>query len=99
MIAWILVALFFALACFAGALWFVEREKLASYKRIGQWYEHRVEELENETRQLAMQVVQSTGHPGIAMPLQEPEPYYEYASDPSGIVVERLDPRDLPLGQ
>lgn len=95
----ILLAVVFAAACFGYSLWLVEREKLSSYKRVGTWYEKRVAELENENRQLASQIVEGLGRPAIAMPLPEPLPDYEYASDPSGIIVERLDPRDVPLGQ
>lgn len=71
------------------------QERLDSYKRVGTWYETRVAELEDETRNLAMQIVSSTGAPAVAMPRWPDEPPGEYASDPTGLIRERLDPRDV----
>jgi hypothetical protein len=68
--------------------------ELDSYKRVGTWYEHRVEELESETRQLAEQIVASGQVVRPAMPLPPEEFAYEYRTDPTGIVVERVDPRE-----
>lgn len=92
----ILAATFFASTCFFASQTLVWRERLASYKRIGKWYEHRVEELENETRQLAEQVLASGAVVRHAMPVQGPLPDDQYAFDPTGLVVEKLDPRDVP---
>lgn len=94
----LIVFVLFAVASVAVARVLVEREKLASYKRVGAWYEQRVAELENENRQLAEQVVASGLVRPHAMPLPPPEPDVEYAYDPTGLVREVLDPRDLPAG-
>jgi hypothetical protein len=73
--------------------------ELAAVNKVGRWYEGRVEELENETRALAGQIVAIGGvTPHHAMPLPEADPGYEYASDATGLVLERLDPRDLLVG-
>jgi hypothetical protein len=70
--------------------------KLESYKKVGAWYEKRVEELEHEAQQLAAQLVES-GRVPIAMPIPPSEPPGVYASDPTGLIVERLDEYDLPV--
>jgi multidrug efflux pump subunit AcrB len=101
----LLAALFFALAVVGWMAAYVEQQKakslgemhtteLASINKIGKWYQDRVEELENETRQLAAQVVASGGVVAPAMPLPPADFAYDYASDPTGLVVERLDPRE-----
>lgn len=72
--------------------------ELDSYKRVGQWYENRVAELELETRQLAAQIIDggSLVRP-TAMPLPDDDMVGEWAYDSTGLVRERLDPRDLPI--
>ena len=92
----LLACLLFAGLAIAVARVLVEREKLASYKRVGDWFEHRVAELENENRQLAEQLVVSGAVKHLAMPLPPREPDVEYAYDPTGLVREVLDPRDVP---
>jgi len=94
----LLAALLFAAACLAGADSLVQRGHLAAYKRVGAWYEKRVTELENETRQLAEQLVASGAVVRHAMPIPEADPAYDYAYDATGLIRERLDPRDLPIG-
>lgn len=71
-----------------------ERE-LAAFKKVGKWYEDRVVELEAETRNLAQQVVDTMGHPAVAMPRWPDEPQSEYAYDQTGLVRETLDPREV----
>lgn len=105
----IALAALFAWAVFASAAVIVERAKLSgqlvakqteldSYKKVGQWYEKRVADLENESRALAEQLVASGSVVRHAMPLPQPEEYKEYAYDPTGLVREQLDARDLPVG-
>ncbi len=91
MIAWMLVAVFFASTCMAIAFWQIEVERLRSYKRVGTWYEARVAELENETRVLAEQIVASGAIRHRAMPLPPVEPDRVYLSDDTGLVNEVLD--------
>jgi hypothetical protein len=68
--------------------------ELASYKKVGSWYEARVVELEAENRNLAEQIVNSMGHPAVAMPPWPNDAGAEYAYDSTGLVRETLDPRD-----
>ena len=69
-------------------------EEINGINRVGKWYEDRVEELENETRQLAEQIVASGSIRHRAMPLPEPGVVEEYRSDATGLFVEKVDPRD-----
>lgn len=71
--------------------------ELAAYKKVGRWYEERVQALEYETTQLAGQVLATTGHPAVAMPYEPLPPPKLYAFDQTGLVVEELDDRDLPV--
>jgi hypothetical protein len=64
--------------------------KMAAYKKVGSWYEARVVELEEENRNLAQQIVDSLGHPAVAMPPWPTDPLGEYASDATGLLIERL---------
>jgi hypothetical protein len=70
--------------------------KLESNNKVGKWYQDRVAELENESRALAEQVVASGGVVRHAMPFEPVGPPEEFAYDATGLVRERLDPRDLP---
>lgn len=97
MIAWILLAVTFAWACVATATILVWQTRNEALKKVGGWYEQRVKDLENETRQLAEQVIASGQIVRPAMPIPEPEPRYEYAYDETGLVSDRLEPRDLPI--
>lgn len=96
----LLACLFFALAVVGWSAAYVEKRtaatELAAVKKVGKWYEQRVLDLEEETRQLAGQVIASGGV-GVAMPSWPGEPDAEYAYDPTGLVRERLDPRDVPV--
>ena len=75
--------------------WNAERDAL---KKLGKWYEARVAELEQDSALLASQLVQAGTVPiHAAMPISRHEPSNEYASDPTGLVVEKLDPYDLPV--
>ena len=103
------IALLFVWSVLATAKWWVaeqnigfnrvshERE-LAGVNKVGKWYENRVEELENENRQLAEQVVISGSVPRLAMPLPGPDEAAIYAYDGTGLIREKLDPRDVPYG-
>lgn len=101
-----LAALFFVIAVAGWAAFFIRstqlrervalhEERLVSYKRVGTWYETRVAELEEETRNLAQQIVGSTGLPAVAMPRWPDQPQEEYAYDGTGLVRETLDRRDV----
>jgi hypothetical protein len=68
-----------------------------AHNKVGKWYQERVEELENENRQLAEQIIASGAIRHIAMPVPPRDDDALYASDATGLVVERLDPRDIPL--
>jgi hypothetical protein len=98
----ILACLFFAAAVLGWGVAYTQRHQLkvdtAALKKVGAWYEGRVAELEDETRQLAEQVLIAGSIPRHAMPLPEPGVVEEYASDATGLISERLDPRDLPVG-
>jgi hypothetical protein len=87
----------FALSCVSVANSIVDRGRLAAFKKVGQWYQERLEASENEARALAEQLVASGSIVRHAMPTPDPEPGYEYAYDETGLVRERLDPRDLPI--
>jgi len=70
---------------------------LDAVNKVGKWYEGRVAELENETRQLAEQVVLAGSFPRQAMPFPGADDGHEYAYDATGLVRETLDARDLPI--
>ena len=69
-------------------------EEINGINRVGKWYEDRVEELENETRQLAEQIVASGAVRHHAMPLPEPGVVEEYNYDQTGLVRETVDTRE-----
>jgi hypothetical protein len=75
-----------------------KQAEIDALKKVGKWYEERNAELENETRSLAEQVVAGGSVVRHAMPLPGDDPVYEYAFDTTGLVAEKLDPRDLPVG-
>lgn len=73
-------------------------KELAGVNKVGKWYENRVQELEEETQLLAAQIVAAGSAPiRQVMPRSDPDSYAEYAFDPTGLVVEKLDARDLPV--
>ena len=96
----IFTCLFFATSVIGWSSAYVEKHQrdveVTALKKVGGWYEGRVTELEQETRNLAAQIVASGGV-RIAMPHPEPEAYHEYAYDDTGLVRETLDARDLPV--
>lgn len=110
MIAWILVGLLLVVANLNGAAaivfryrWLSEeashQREHAATKKVGKWYQERTEALEQESAILAAQLVQAGAQPvRTAMPLYPPEDHAQYAFDSTGIVVSRLDPRDMPMG-
>jgi hypothetical protein len=71
--------------------------ELASFKKVGGWYEARVAELENETRQLAEQVIAAGGiKHAVAMPrFDDPDAGAVWRTDDTGLVRERVDPNEL----
>lgn len=74
--------------------------EMESYKRVGKWFEKRVAELEQETTVLAAQVIQAgqVPVPKYAMPSPGPDDDAMYSFDDTGLVVDKLDPRELPYG-
>jgi len=96
----ILAGVFFAAAVIGWSLAITGQKmhavEMASYKKVGSWYEQRVDELENETRSLAGQLVATGAVVHHAMPVS-PIVNHEYAYDDTGLVRETLDPRDLPI--
>jgi hypothetical protein len=96
----VLAGLFFGIAVVGWACAVYGKEmhevEMASYKKVGSWYENRVTELEDETRSLAGQLVATGAVVHHAMPIS-PIEHREYAYDDTGLVRETLDPRDLPI--
>lgn len=94
----LLACFFFALAVVGWSMAYVEKHQrnvdTESLKKVGGWYEGRVEELENENRQLAEQVVASGAVVRQAMPIPPADYPYEYHTDPTGLVVDRVDPAE-----
>jgi hypothetical protein len=103
---WLISAVFFVAAVTAGATAVYQQKanalleanhvrEVASINKVGKWYQDRVVELEAENRNLAEQIVNSLGHPAVAMPRWPDSPQEEYAYDQTGLVRETLDPREV----
>lgn len=108
----ILAQLLLVVAAFGWAQYVAERARRSgalvahnaevdALKRVGAWYEGRVAELEQETRELAFQVLSAGGQAVMPSARAEIDPYEgkEFAYDETGLVREVLDPRDLPFVQ
>lgn len=74
--------------------------EIKTYENVKDFWLRRYEESQQEAIVLAAQLVQlgTVPTPKYAMPLPDPDDGAEYSYDSTGLVVDKLDPREMPYG-